>query len=353
MPLPKPLAENKKKMFEGSKWVGDGFVLTEAQAREIIRLDPDSRHVVLPLVNGEEVNQCPAQKPGRHAIYMSDLSLEQACRYGGAMDWLRMHVKPYRDLHAEPALRNQWWIFKRPTVELYERLAGLRRCFVVTATTKYLNFSELPVSMVFAHTLKVLATERWDVYAVLQSGLHEVWARKYSGAFMQELRYSSTKSFETFVFPADLWRLPNKELASLGERYHEHRRRLMLGLGLGLTDIYNLFHAPSLSLEMVAAENNGPPQAAGVGFKGLLELRRLHGALDVAVRNAYGWQDLALEHGFVEVENRPEHDRIRFSISPAARTEMLRRLLDLNLDRAESGAPRSAGAPQAHTQLIS
>jgi hypothetical protein len=199
----------------------------------------------------------------------------------------------------------------------------------------------------------VLATERWDVYAVLQSGLHEVWARKYSGAFMQELRYSSTKSFETFVFPADLWRLPNKELASLGERYHEHRRRLMLGLGLGLTDIYNLFHAPSLSLEMVAAENNGPPQAAGVGFKGLLELRRLHGALDVAVRNAYGWQDLALEHGFVEVENRPEHDRIRFSISPAARTEMLRRLLDLNLDRAESGAPRSAGAPQAHTQLIS
>jgi hypothetical protein len=320
---------------------------------EIIRRDPNSRSVVLPLVNGEEVNQCPAQTPGRHAIYMSDLSLEQACRYGGAMEWLRVHVKPYREVHAEAALRNQWWIFKRPTVELYARLAGLRRCFVTTATTKYMNFSALPASMVFAHALKVLATERWDVYAVLQSSLHEAWARKYSGAFMQELRYSSTKGFETFVFPADLWRSPNKKLAALGERYHEHRRRLMLELGLGLTDIYNLLHAPSLSVDMVATENKGAPHVAMSGFKALIELRRLHELLDIAVCHAYGWQDLALGHGFVEVDNRPEHDRVRFSISATARAEILRRLLDLNLERAETGAPGPAGAPQAHVHLIS
>ncbi len=353
MPLPRPIAENQKMMFEGSKWVGDGFVLTQAQAMEVARRDPNSRGVILPLLNGEEVNQCPAQTPGRHAIYMSNLSLEQACRYGGAMDWLRLHVKPYRDFHAEPVLRHQWWIFKRPTVELYARLAGLRRCFVATATTKYLNFSALPVSMVFAHTLKVLVTERWDIYAVLQSSLHEAWARKYSGAFMQELRYSSTKGFETFVFPAKLWQSPNKKLAALGERYHEHRRRLMLELGLGLTAIYNLFHAPSLSVDMVAAENKGAPQAASAGFKALLELRRLHELLDVAVCHAYGWRDLALGHGFIEGENRPEHDRMRFSISAAARVEILRRLLDLNLERAENGAPRPGEAPQARAPLIS
>ena len=32
------------------------------------------------------------------------------------------------------------------------------------------------------HTLYVFTTDRWDLYAVVQSTLHEVWARKYSGA---------------------------------------------------------------------------------------------------------------------------------------------------------------------------
>jgi hypothetical protein len=71
------------------------------------------------------------------------------------------------------------------------------------------------------------------------------------------------------------------------------------------------------------------------------------------VRNAYGWQDLALGHGFFEVENRPEHDRVRFSISPAARAEILRRLLDLNLKRTEAEVPRSAWAPKARNRIIS
>ena len=57
------------------------------------------------------------------------------------------------------------------------------------------------------------------------------------------------------------------------------------------------------------------------GFQALLKLRRLHVDLDLAVRDAYGWQELDLEHGFHEVETLPENDRIRYTISPAARRE--------------------------------
>lgn len=125
-------------------------------------------------------------------------------------------------------------------------------------------------------------------------------------------------------------------LAALGQRYHEHRRRLMQSLWLGLTDIYNLFHAPSLSAAMVAKASRKPADVAQAGFEGLLELRRLHVALDQAVRDAYGWQDLDLGHGFVEVETLAEKDRVRFTLSPVARRELLRRLLVLNHERAEA-----------------
>ncbi len=51
-------------------------------------------------------------------------------------------------------------------------------------------------------------------------------------------------------------------------------------------------------------------------------------ALDQAVAAAYGWQDLDLSHGFHETKQG-----IRFTISEAARREVLDRLLALNHQR--------------------
>ena len=132
-------------------------------------------------------------------------------------------------------------------------------------------------------------------------------------------------------------------LASIGERYHEHRKSLMLSLWLGLTDIYNLFHARNLSPAMVAKVSKKSADEAARGYEGLLELRRLHVQLDLAVRDAYGWQNLPLDHDFYEVESLAENDRVRYTISPAARKEVLRRLLKLNHERAE--AEKAATAP--------
>ncbi|MBI2503299.1 MAG: hypothetical protein HYW07_08705 [Candidatus Latescibacteria bacterium] len=50
---------------------------------------------------------------------------------------------------------------------------------------------------------------------------------------------------------------------------------------------------------------------------------------------AYGWAGaVALGHGFHELETLPENDRVRYTISPEARKEVLRRLLALNHERA-------------------
>ena len=188
----------------------------------------------------------------------------------------------------------------------------------------------MPTDYVFLNTIYVFATDRWDLFAVVQSTLHEVWARKYSGSLKQDLRYSPSDCFNTFAFPAGLWQIADYGLAGLGERYHAHRKALMQTLWLGLTKIYNLFHARDLSRDMVSQVSKKDAVTAAAGFDALIELRRLHVALDLDVRDAYGWQDLDLEHGFHEVETLPDNDRVRYTISPAARREVVKRLLAVN-----------------------
>ena len=123
-------------------------------------------------------------------------------------------------------------------------------------------------------------------------------------------------------------------MVDIGERYHEHRRGLMRQLWLGLTDIYNLFHTRDLTPAQVAKVSKKSQEAAEAGYQGILELRRLHRELDEAIRDAYGWHTLDLGHDFHEVETLPENDRVRYTISPMARKEVLRRLLALNHQRA-------------------
>lgn len=228
---------------------------------------------------------------------------------------------------------------------LYTAIRLLPRCFVAAATTKYLNFSAAPTNYVFLNTLYVFTTDRWDLYAVVQSTLHEVWARKYSGSLETRLRYSPSDCFETFPFPAGLWQTPNPALADLGAAYHEHRRALMKSLWLGLTDLYNLFHTRALTVGQVARVSKKAIEEADAGYQGILELRRLHRQLDEAIRDAYGWTDLDLGHDFQEVETLPENDRVRYTLSPAARKEVLKRLLAENHRRAALEA--ASDKPQA------
>lgn len=60
-----------------------------------------------------------------------------------------------------------------------------------------------------------------------------------------------------------------------------------------------------------------------MNYQGIFELRRLHRQLDETICDAYGRQSLDLRHDFHEVETLPENDRVRYTIRPAARKEVL------------------------------
>ena len=339
---PGKMAENCRRMYQGSIFRGDGFLLTHEEADGLIKRDHTSQDVIRAIINGKELNNVPDQAPGRSTIDFFDLTELQARQYTEPYSIVSSLVRPVRmGLNDNTAInrdhRDRWWQYAFVRENLYNNIRNLQYCFVAALTTKYLSFSAMPTDYVFSHALCVFTTDRWDLFTVLHSSLHEVWARKYSGSLETRLRYTPSSCFDTFAFPAGLWQGADPSLAELGESYHKHRKDLMSSLWLGLTKIYNLFHARDLSTEMVAKVSKKDADTAVKGFEALLEMRRMHVALDITVRDAYGWQDLDLGHDFHEVETLPENDRARYTISSISRREVLKRLLAENHVRSGAG----------------
>lgn len=84
--------------------------------------------------------------------------------------------------------------------------------------------------------------------------------------------------------------------------------------------------------------------------------RGMHREMAAAVMRAYGWDDLDLRHGYHEQPNLAKHDRIPFTISDAARAEVLRRFVELSRQRYEeqqSVAPtRATAAPASQGAVL-
>ena len=71
-------------------------------------------------------------------------------------------------------------------------------------------------------------------------------------------------------------------------------------------------------------------------------MRAIHVELDEAVMDAYGWSDMSLDHGFHTYRQMQ-----RWTVSPAARVEILDRLLEENHRRAAEEAKQT---PQARSK---
>ncbi|MEI6387926.1 MAG: hypothetical protein WCQ50_14950, partial [Spirochaetota bacterium] len=119
-------------------------------------------------------------------------------------------------------------------------------------------------------------------------------------------------------------------LDQLGERLDSSRREIMLRLDIGLTKLYNLYHDPELSVTSVVKETKCVDAEAEWAIPKIVALRELNKAIDEAVRDAYGWSDIPLQHGFHELEFLPENDRVRYTISNPVRKLILGELLKLN-----------------------
>jgi hypothetical protein len=356
------LAQNDRRTFQGSKIYGQGFTFdesgsvegkTEDLASMKALIDGDARNAdrIFPYIGGEEVNTDPRHSHHRFVIDFADFPLARdsslplwttasdsdraAWLRGGivptdypgsvANDWpsllsiVERRVRPEREKQNREARKKRWWRFGDRQAGLYGAVEGLP--FVLATNcgaAPHLAIARLPARMVFAHSLDIFAYANLSPFAILQSRVHEIWARFFSSTLEDRLRYAPSDCFETFPFPHGYE--SDNRLEAVGQTYHDHRAELMVAAGEGMTKTYNRFHMDS---------ETGPA---------IHQLRELHGEMDRAVLRAYGWDDLveALNPEFLTEDTEDDHTYQGRYFWPAAQRDLVfSRLLALNAERYE------------------
>ncbi len=328
----------------GVKIYGQGFVFDDGDPdanpmsvlASVRKNAPNEEKFIFEYIGGEEINSSPTQSSSRFVINLSSLSESELEHLPALRDIVIRRVKPYRDLLGTNPnnlpLRKKWWAFQAHRPELASRLGDMARTLVCSKVSSHLLMAWQPASRLISEKVVVFTFEEDAALALLQSRVHEIWARAFSSTMKNDLQYTPSDCFETFPFPAD-WK-NNSPLNAAGKAYHEHRAALCVRLNEGLTAVYNRFHDP---------QETDP---------GIAALRALHAALDRAVLDAYGWTDLAPTPEFVKEDDgseeeaetewapskRAKREKFRLKWTESDRDAVFARLLDLNATRAAEEA---------------
>jgi hypothetical protein len=209
----------------------------------------------------------------------------------------------------------------------------LKRVFALSQISEHLAIVSLETNYVFDQRLIVVTSDDLVVFAILQSRIHEIWARTFSSTLETRLSYNPSECFQTYAFPPHS--NISSQLGAVGGEYQAQRAALMTERNEGLTQTYNRFH----DRRETAAD--------------IVRLRELHAEMDRAVLRTYGWDDLAerAEPQFLDETNEDDHKYQGRLFWPAGfRDEVLARLLALNAERTAAERENETLAPRARAK---
>jgi hypothetical protein len=262
---PAMLNSNSRKVFKGSELHGSGFLFDDEGAirgdceslsamRAIVASDPKNAERILPFLTGQDVVSSPIHATNRYAIDLNDLSAEDAeSGYPILFDILVRRVQPQRRLDNRASRRTNWWRYGERSSGLYDAIKGKTRLLSTTFTSPHMSFCFVENSFVFANMVIIFPDETSAGFGVLQSRVHEVWARFFASSLKDDLRYTPSDCFRTFPFPEGHG--VSESLAAAGRAYHSHRAALMVARNEGMTKTYNRFHDPDERAEDIVRLN--------------------------------------------------------------------------------------------------
>lgn len=314
------LHANIGKSFKGYALGGDGFQLSETEAKAMIDEDATNSDVLFPYLNGKEVNSSPTQKSAGWAVNFGERSEAEAKKYAAPFSRIRDLVYPVRMKDNRKARRDRWWIYADTCPAMSRALEKVSKVIVLTASSRHAMPIVVSAGRVFSSALVVIPTADYGLLAAMSSSIHRVWVLRWGSMMKLDIRYPPSDVFDTFPFP-DL-----SLLQDFGRHLSDTRSEIMVRRRMGLTSVYNLVDDPDVD---AGADRD-------VRF-----LRESQVELDRLMMEAYGWSDVALEHGFYV-----HRDVTRWTIGPEARMEILDRLLNENHCRA-AGEVGKAVEPDA------
>lgn len=296
-----------EKAYLGTTVYGKGFFLTENEKEELLNENANNSLFIKPFLNGDDVLNHPQSKYSRYVLFFQGQSKEKLeSKYPLIYEYAYSRIFQERQKSSSKGRREKWWLYTSPADDIYLSIKELNFVIVTCFTSKYPTFTILEKHQIFSNAVVVICSDSYSRFGILQSNLHAFWIQEYGSTLETRQRYAVSDCYNTFPFPKF-----NSKLQLISEQYFKYRQGFQNEFQIGLTDLYNKFHKSDENLEV-------------------LQLRKLQIDLDCSVLDAYGWNDIKLLHDFYEVDYLPENDRVRFTIHPDARKEVLKRLLELN-----------------------
>jgi hypothetical protein len=279
----KALKSNEKIAFTGMYPLGDGFIIAQAKAAELSRVEGGSSYLKQ-FFTASDLTRKPR---GAYIIDFYPLSEKEALLSSPDLyQHLVLNVKPERAVNPVEERRKNWWLFTRPIPDLRKAVANAVRFIAIPRTAKYFTFQFVPAAAIVDTTVVAIAAEDAFVLGVLSSHTHVCWALRTGGTLEDRPRYQHESTFKPFPFPADVPEPLKARIRAEAEALDALRKRVLAAHDdLTLTKLYNVLEALKAGRALSAAERD-------IHDRGLVTLiRQHHDAIDAAVAQAYGWPE--------------------------------------------------------------
>jgi hypothetical protein len=314
---PQALLSNRGKCTRGVVVLGSGFLISEKERLELLSSDPRNKEVIKPYLTGMDIVQGIGSKPTGWIISFGLMPYDKASTFRKPFQRIEDLVKPYRDGLTGQIHEADFWKFWDKREDFFASMQGKARILACSRTAKFLAMVFVDEGWVPSDGVGLFSFSDFSSFSVMQSSIHETWARQQSGKLEQRLTYNFSKTFSTFPWP----RSPAND--EVGEKFYSARSKYCEKHACCITDMYNAFHDEART------------------DADLAEVRARFINLDSEVLRAYGWDDIDLDHGFRDVTYLAKSDCRRFTISEHARLEILRRVSELNHQRHEEESEQS------------
>jgi hypothetical protein len=261
----------------------------------------------------------------------------QAALFELPFDYTAKYVKPIRSTNPRPNRRDKWWIHGETGAGWRKATENISRYIATSQVSKHRFFVWQSVKVWPHQTVISIARADDTTFGILHSRFHELWSLRLGTSLEDRPRYTPTTTFETFPFPAGL--TPRDTAPVTGQASPPCLARQIVAENIAaaarrLNELREAWLNPAEWVDWVITpeeEKAGFPKrpVAKPGHEADLKKRTLtnlynarpawldlaHKQLDQAVATAYGWPHYS--------EEMPDD-------------EILRRLLALNLERADS-----------------